>query len=141
MSLNYKKVEKVKSHIDLLYDLLEKREFNISHNFLPDYKSHKEFVENYIYRVWKLVYEGENLIGTYYITYENFLGINLISSDYLDYEEVIKYVLKNETPLEEIKSTRNKNFLINVNPDNLIFKKALNKLNFKLIQNTYLCSN
>ena len=141
MSLNYKKVEKVKSHIDLLYDLLEKREFNISHNFLPDYKSHKEFVENYIYRVWKLVYEGENLIGTYYITYENFLGINLISSNYLDYEEVIKYVLKNETPLEEIKSTRNKNFLINVNPDNLIFKKALNKLNFKLIQNTYLCSN
>lgn len=141
MSLNYKKVEKVKSHIDLLYDLLEKREFNISHNFLPDYKSHKEFVENYIYRVWKLVYEGENLIGTFYITYENFLGINLISSDYLDYEEVIKYVLKNETPLEEIKSTRNKNFLINVNPDNLIFKKALNKLNFKLIQNTYLCSN
>ena len=80
-------------------------------------------------------------IGTFYITFDNYIGINLIEATYKDYINVIKYILDSETPLEEIKSVRNKNFLINTNPENLVFKKAIKELNFVHLQNTYLCKD
>ena len=135
------KVEKIKFHIDILYEILKKRDFNISNKIIPDYEAHEKFVKEYIYRVWKIVFKESKPIGTYYLTFDNYIGINLITSNHNDYIEVVKYVLTNEKPLREIKSLRNKNFLININPKNLVFKQALSKLNFEHIQNTYLVEN
>ncbi len=141
MKFNFIEIDKFnKLHIDLLYELLEKRLFNISHRKMPDYKSHQNFIKNNNYRIWKLIYKNNQFFGSYYVTFDNFIGINLLSSDTKDYKNIIQNILKSEKPLPEIKTVRNKDFLINSSPDNKNLIKALKILKFKHIQTTFLCS-
>ena len=131
--------KKNKIHIDSLYKIIREREFNISNTELPDYNDHKSFVENINYRKWNLIYSDEHLIGNYYINYENLIGINLITNSIDYYSIIIKKILSIESPLPEIKSVRNRYFVINASPQNKYLNEALRLLNFKHIQNTYLC--
>ena len=128
------------THIKYLYHLLKKRDFNISHDNVPDYYNHKEFVLNNKYRKWHFIYKNNNLIGSYYITFENHIGLNLSVSDVNDYVYLLKKILSKNKPLTEIKSERNKSFLINISPNNKQFINAMKLLNFEHIQNTYLCN-
>lgn len=140
MKLRFVEVDKFnKIHIDLLYEILKKREYNISHREFPDYNTHKLFVENINYRKWNLIYNDDQLIGNYYINYENFIGINLLVNNIYYYQIIIKEILSIEIPLPEIKSKRNKYFLINSSPQNKFLNDALKLLNFRHIQSTYLC--
>ena len=45
------------SEVDIkkLYEILNKRDFNISHTNLPDFKEHNKFVLNNSYRVWNFI--------------------------------------------------------------------------------------
>ena len=131
--------KKNKLHIDYLYKIIREREFNISNIELPDYNDHKYFVENINYRKWNLIFSNDHLIGNYYISYENFIRINLITNSINYYSIIIKKILLIESPLPEIKSIRNRDFLINVSPQNKYLNEALRLLNFKHIQSTYLC--
>jgi len=141
LKFNFVEIDKNnKTHLDSLYILLEKRLYNISHTKMPDYNSHCDFVINNSYRKWKLIYKEENLTGSYYLTFNNFIGINLLLCDTEDYKSLIEQILKIEKPLPEIKSIRNRNFLINTSPDNKNLIDALKFLEFQQIQNTYLCS-
>ena len=106
--------KKNKIHIDSLYKIIREREFNISNTELPDYNDHKSFVENINYRKWNLIYSDEHLIGNYYINYENLIGINLITNSIDYYSIIIKKILSIESPLPEIKSVRNRYFVINI---------------------------
>ena len=140
MKLRFVEVDKFnKIHIDSLYEILKKRQYNISHRELPDYNTHKLFVENINYRKWNLIYNDDQLIGNYYINYENFIGINLLVNNIYYYQIIIKEILSIESPLPEIKSKRNKYFLINSSPQNKFLNDALKLLNFRHIQSTYLC--
>ena len=140
MKFNFLEIDKNnKKHLDSLYILLKKRLFKISHKEMPDYKSHFDFVTNNPYRKWTLIYEEENLLGSYYLTFDNFIGINLLSCDIHDYKNLIEQILIIERPLPEIRSIRNKNFLINTSPDNKDLINALKILKFKQIQTTYSC--
>lgn len=140
MKLRFLEVDKFnKIHIDLLYEILKKRQYNISHRELPDYNTHKLFVENINYRKWNFIYNDDQLIGNYYINYENFIGINLLVNNIYYYQIIIKEILSIENPLPEIKSIRNKYFLINSSPQNKFLNDALKLLNFRHIQSTYLC--
>ncbi len=107
---------------------------------MPDYQSHLDFVQNNNYRKWILIYKERNLFGSYYITFDNFIGINLISNNTNDYKSLIEIILVSENPLPEIKSVRNSNFLINASPHNKSLINALEILKFKHIQTTYLCN-
>ena len=42
-------------HISELFQILKKRKFNISHEDLPDFNNHRNFVLNHPYRLWKIV--------------------------------------------------------------------------------------
>jgi len=140
VKLRFVEVDKFnKIHIDLLYEILKKRQHNISHIELPDFNTHKLFVENINYRKWNLIYNKDQLIGNYYINYENFIGINLLVNNIYYYQIIIKEILSIENPLPEIKSIRNKYFLINSSPQNKFLNDALKLLNFRQIQSTYLC--
>ena len=140
MKLRFLEVDKFnKIHIDLLYEILKKRQYNISHRELPDYNTHKLFVENINYRKWNFIYNDDQLIGNYYINYENFIGINLLVNNIYYYQIIIKEILSIESPLPEIKTIRNKYFLINSSPQNKFLNDALKLLNFRHIQSTYLC--
>ena len=60
------------SEVDIkkLYEILNKRDFNISHTNLPDFKEHNKFVLNNSYRIWNFI-EIEKRSPKFYITYEN----------------------------------------------------------------------
>ena len=72
--LIFKKVETEDSLT--LYDLLKERNYNISHKVLPDFKSHKRFVEKNPYLYWYIFSLNEKAIGTFYIKDDNSIGIN-----------------------------------------------------------------
>ena len=129
-----------KEHLKLLYKILKKRKYNISNKQIPEYDKHVDFVRNINYRKWFLIFKENNIFGTYYITKNNYISINLLSPKSNDYLEVIKFILSKFKPLKEIKSIRNKDFLVNTNPRNIGLIKALKDLNFEHIENSYLCN-
>lgn len=140
MKVDFVEVDKKNEvHINSLYRIIREREFNISNIEMPDFNDHKSFVENISYRKWNLIFIDDQLVGNYYINYENYIGINLLTKSINYYKIILEKILSNESPLPEIKSIRNRDFLINVSPQNKSLNKVLRMLNFKHIQNTYLC--
>ena len=129
------------SHVRNLFVILARKKFNISHIFLPTYKEHKKFVENHPYRFWYLILNEQKYVGIIYVTFENVIGINTIISSRELYMEAIKALINSHEPLEEIKSIRNKCFVINVNPNNKTLIDAIKLLDFSHIQNTYIVKN
>ena len=79
-------------HIKLLYKLLKSRKFTISHEKLPDYDSHKKFVLKNSYRTWNIIKENNKILGTFYITLNNEVGINLINPNHEKYVFIIKKI-------------------------------------------------
>ncbi len=129
------------NHVRNLFVLLSKKEFNISHICLPTYQEHKKFVQNHPYRFWYFILADQKYIGVIYLTFENVIGINTTISSKETYIEAISAVIKLHKPLEEIKSIRNKSFIINVNPKNKILIEAIKTLGLHHIQNTYVVKN
>ena len=134
IKIDYKKI----NHIRILYILLSKRNYNISHNKLPTYQEHKDFVINSPYRVWYLIKKNNQFIGTIYISNENVIGINVNDLKVEDYEIILKNLLSKYDPLKPIKSVRNASFLINVNPNNLKLIECMKKIGMEHIQSTFL---
>jgi len=133
------KVENNKiNHIRLLYILLSKRKYNISHKKLPSYREHKKFVINSPYRVWYLIKNVNRFIGSTYISKENIIGINAFDINNDDYVKIFKTLLNNHKPLKAIKSVRNSNFIINVNPSNKVLLECMNKIGMEQIQTSFL---
>ena len=129
------------NHVRNLFVILARKKFNISHICLPTYQQHKKFVENHPYRFWYLIKNEQKYIGVIYVTFENVIGINTIISSKELYINAIKALINFHKPLEEIKSIRNKFFVINVNPNNKILIEAIKNLGLCHIQNTYILKN
>ena len=70
----------------ILYNLLKKRKFKISHQDLPSFKSHLSFVKSNPYRFWYLIFYKDKPIGTFYIQNDNSIGINITAPS----NEIIK---------------------------------------------------
>ena len=130
--------KKSKVHIDILFELIKNKVFNISHNRLPSYNEHKNFVASNPYRIWSIIKKNNQPIGSFYINRLNYIGINLIDNSQQNYEECIREIISKYNPLKPIPSVRNKFFQFNVNPENINFIKALDSFNTYHIQNTYL---
>ena len=126
-----------KSHLEILYELLKKKEFNISHEKLPTFEEHKNFVEDNPYRKWYLLQSKKQIIGSIYITSDNIIGINIPNAKTKEYFNSINLIINKINPLKPIKSLRSKNFCVNTNPQNRFLIKALEKLSMELIEKTY----
>ena len=123
--------------INILYDLLGSREFNISHNCQPSIREHKEFSLRNPYRAWFLIkYEGE-YIGSTYILDNNSIGFNINKPSISLVRYCLDFLLTNFKPLDEIKSVRPNSFFINVSYDNIQMREVLNSLYEKPIQVSY----
>ena len=129
------------NHVRNLFVILARKKFNISHICLPTYQEHKKFVENHPYRFWYLIKNEQKYVGVIYVTFENVIGINTIIPSKELYINAIKTLINSHKPLEEIKSIRNKFFVINVNPNNKILIEAIKMLGLCHIQNTYIVNN
>ena len=138
MDYKIEKVEITKKHIDILFKLLSNRKFNISHKEMPSFSEHEKFVSSNPYRYWYLISNKKKYIGSFYIQYDNSIGINL---DPLNYEEAIPWVIKNIKlkfkPSLAIKSKTSKNFFINVPPDDISFNNKIRSLGYRPSQISY----
>ncbi len=128
--------------IQILYSLLNQREHQISHKTKPLFTQHKDFVCNNPYRSWYIVEICNKYIGSFYISMENTIGINLeINQNVHVVDQIIKFAVSNYKPLAPIASVRSDKFAINVAPHNDFLNNTLMQLNCTLAQITYYLPN
>lgn len=136
--INLIKIKKSDAHVKILFNLLKKRENNISHQSLPSYSSHKNFVLNHPYRAWYLVKQNDELIGNAYILKNNCIGINIIKNTMIVTPIVIEELLRKYKPLKAIQSVRTAQFDFNVAPSNKEYISILEQMGAKLAQVSFI---
>jgi hypothetical protein len=138
INIEFSRIIPTETQTGITYDLLAQRSHGISHGFTPVFEDHVKFVNSNPYRAWYLVMNNQEVIGTFYISKENTIGININEINYAQtVAAIINYVKNNYSPLPEIKSVRASIFTINVPPKNLSLIKTLEKLDKKILQVSY----
>ena len=116
----------------------KKRDHGISHSSMPSFSQHRKFVKSKPYRAWYIVVYNEVPVGTFYLSNENVVGINIKDGLIRDLlPNVMRYILKKYKPLQEIKSVRAARFICNIPPKNMILRDIFDQLNQELLQLTY----
>lgn len=137
-TIEFTPVVPTEAQVTLLHELLMRRTHSISHGEVPHIDRHREFVKSHPYRAWYLVSVGGEVVGTFYVSHENTVGVNIGEQDLVAVlERIVAHVAGNYSPLPGIPSVRSPVFLINVPPDNLPLQKALERLDKKILQITY----
>lgn len=120
-------------YFSTIYQLLGEREENesISHNGMPTWQQHTEFVERRPYKGWYIILVEDKPVGSIYISFSNEIGISIFKRDRRKgYGKAAIELLM----LRHIESF----YLANINPMNT---KSIDlfqgHLGFKHIQNTY----
>ena len=131
-------IKNIEEHIEFLYELLNARKHNISHEKIPSFNEHRLFVDNHPYREWYLIEENNKFVGSLYIANNNAIGINILSNSKSIIKKSIEWVSINKNPLPGIKSLRSNYFHINVSPENKVLIKALNDMKAPPVEVTYL---
>lgn len=140
--IRFEKVTARSEQINVLFKLLSDRVHSISHQKVVSFTEHQEFVRANIYREWFLVKLGEKYIGSFYLTNENMLGVNIPENKVeLLMMPILNFIKLNYEPLVAIPSVRSDRFAINVPPSNARMSKSLQKLGFELAQLTYYLPN
>ena len=126
------------SHISETYRLLKLRTSTISHKHQPTLKEHKKFLMNHPYRLWFLVKESEEYIGTVYLKHDNSIGLN-ITDNFRDLtKEVLQKVVDSFEPLPPSKSMRTSNFIVNVALEDIFLANTIEEFGGLEIQRTFL---
>lgn len=126
---------------EFLYGMLKARPAmaNISHQQVPSFEAHLEYVCSRPYRCWYLVGKDNGWIGTVSATYANEIGIAiepLHQRKGYGKLAVILFTAKHQ-PLGEIPGKRNGRWIANVAPDNEPSIAMFEKLGAKMIQVTF----
>ena len=139
MSLKFEKIIPNQNQINSLYELLEGRDFNISHKNMPTFKEHEHFVKNHPYIEWFIIKKKNSKIGTLYIQKDNSIGLNLYEKFVKqDLKNCIEFINNNFSPLNPIKSIRRDTFYVNVSSNNKKLIKAFNELGKNELQVSFL---
>tara|TARA_B100001989_G_scaffold223163_1_gene176945 strand:+ start:4959 stop:5384 length:426 start_codon:yes stop_codon:yes gene_type:complete len=121
----------------ILFKLLKKRKYKISHSQIPNINLHNNFVENHPYREWFIVfYKGES-IGTFYIKFDNSIGINLIMQTKENIQFILSFIKSNFSPQKEVPSIIPPYFYLNISSDNSKLKVILEEIGFYKLQVSY----
>lgn len=137
ISLKFEKITPTQTQIDELFFLIKSRKYSISRKSVPTKKEHSNFVFNHPYRIWYLIYKNKNLAGSIYIHKDNSIGIDLLEFNKNDVFLTIKFIKDNYKPLQSIQSVRNKEFFINVAPNNKQLIRILKNFNKIEIQRSF----
>ena len=136
-NIRFEKIVGNSSQIFTLFELLKDRTNNISHKSMPKFNDHKKFVKNNPYKVWYLVFHDENSIGTFYIKYDNSVGLKLILQESYIIDLIVKYIKLNYKPENPIASEISSYFYFNVAYANNELIKVLAELKLLPIQISY----
>ncbi len=125
------------NHIDILYDLLLKRKYPISHRVSISKKEHAAFCQSYPYLCWYVVFIDKKPMGSFYLTDKNSIGINLKDEYVRHADKILQFVTQTFLPLPAIPSVRPGHFYCNLNPENHDLINAVKEMGGKLFQVSY----
>ena len=141
VEIEFEEVISSMEQINTLFYLLNERVHTISCK-ATDYIEHEKFVNAHPYRCWFLIKFKGSYVGSFYLSNENTIGINV--SEECSYEAVlsiIEFVRNTYQPLPPIPSVRGEGFAINVPPTNTVLTETLEKIGAKVAQITYSMPN
>lgn len=138
INFEFEKVTATKEQISTLFDLFQMRPHKISAE-LTNYLGHEKFINTHPYRCWYLIKYDDLYLGSFYVSKENTIGIN-VSEKILRrvIRAIISFVHDNYKPLPPIPSVRNGQFSINVPHTNTVLSEALEEAGCVLTQITYI---
>jgi len=139
VNIYLEKIIPTSDQINLLYLQLEERSHNISHEVLPSFEEHKDFVKNNPYRAWFIVKHESTFIGNIYIQFDNSVGLNLgenITSIHI--QKILSLIYSQLSPLESVPSSRRGGYFVNVPSSNIFLQKKLNLIKCTEIQRAYI---
>lgn len=118
----------------LLYQLLGEREIDeaISHQGMPTFKQHIDFINRRPYKFWGMIIQGEgNVVGSIYLSHSNEIGIAIFKKHRRKgyAKAAIKTLLRT--------FANEKFFIANINPLNVKSIDLFKGLGFGIIQETY----
>ncbi len=135
--IHFEMVTATQEQIDVLFNLLQSRVHKISYQD-TNHQAHSKFVSEHPYRLWFLVKVNNDYVGSFYITKENTIGINVTDeSTQIAVKEIIKFVNDNHAPLPAMPSVRARQYSINVPPTNEILAQTLKVLGADIAQISY----
>ena len=133
-NIKFLKINNSELHVKLLYDFLDKRTHNISHIKMPEFKEHEKFVKQNPYKFWYFIETNKKLVGTFYIKYDNSIGLNLIEYSQTVLSKTISFIKETFTPEKESPSKIPPYFYINTPINNKKLHFFLEELDLKPIQ-------
>ena len=128
-------------NIFFLYKLLLERRYSISHNQMPSFEGHREFVVNHPYRFWSIVEVGGRPIGAVYAGFDNSVGIQLLPQSLAHRPFVIRAFLQNHSPLPAKASLISGEFVFNVAMADTAYQNDLRKCGAFPLQMTFVLKN
>ena len=127
-----------KWEIQFLYQLLQSRQYSISHRKMPSFDNHQFFVLNHPYHTWHIVFYDEIPIGSIYICSDNSVGLHIMP-EFISYRQsLLRKFIGTFTPLPGQASIINSNFIFNVALDDFTFVSDLKGCGAIPLQVTYL---
>lgn len=124
------------SHTQILYDLLEQRTHNISHEGMPSFQTHQDFIKSHPYLHWFVVFD-EYAVGAFYIQSDNSVGLNLLSVRGEWISQILDFIVTNFSPSKSVPSKTPQYFFINTAVGNVEMTQALAEIDVQLIQLSY----
>ena len=140
MNIRFDNIIPTQNQIKILYDELKLREFTISHDSLPRFEDHEDFVRSNPYRCWWIISVHDSVIGSCYVSNENSIGINIRSFEPKLVEYIINHIIEKFEPLDPVRSIRPSDFFINVPISNSEFIDTMEQLSYPKTQITYRLS-
>lgn len=136
-NLTFEEVVPTEKQVDVLFGLLKDRVHNISHDKKTTLDQHIKFVYSNPYRHWFLILFEKEIIGSFYIQYDNSVGLNILKLSSEIVESVLNYIKINFEPMAEEPSKVPKNFYLNVPSSNSELINILKKNGLKNTQVSY----
>ena len=123
--------------IATLYKLLEKRIHVISHQQLPTFEEHKNFVTTHPYVKWFIVKKKTEPVGSFYTKKDNSIGINILIQDKKLIRKIIEFIQTNLKPKTSSPSEVPPHFYINTPYSNIELQRILIESEATPIQISY----
>ena len=136
-NINFEKISGNQRQKNILFKLLKRRKYKISHSQIPNISLHNNFVENHPYRAWFIIFDKKEEIGTFYIKFDNSIGINLEIQTKENIELILNFIKSNFLPQNEVSSLIPPYFYLNISRDNFQLQGILDEMEISKLQVSY----
>lgn len=130
----FERILSTDEQIKILYELLETRNYVISHRSLPSFEKHQGFVKNHPYLHWFLLRDEFTYFGSFYLKRDNSIGLNLTEYSKEILEACVNFISDNFTPQESKPSMIPNYFYLNISYTNKEALSALQELGLNPLQ-------